>query len=39
MDNTEIHYVTYDPEEIWRAGMDAYMEAGGDVLYAHYTKI
>lgn len=33
MDNTELHYLTYDPEEIWREMMYAYVEAGGDILY------
>lgn len=33
MDNTEIHYLTYDPEEIWSAMIDAYVDAGGEVLY------
>lgn len=33
MDNTELHYVTYDPEEIWNEMMLAYVEAGGDILY------
>ena len=33
MDNTELHYVTYDPEAIWDAMTDAYIEAGGEVLY------
>lgn len=33
MDNTEIHYLTYDAEEIYREMLLAYIEAGGDVLY------
>lgn len=33
MDNSEIHYLSYDPEEIWAAMMAAYAEAGGDILY------
>lgn len=33
MDNTELHYLTYDPEEIWTEMMQNYIEAGGDVLY------
>ena len=33
MDNTEIHYLSYDPEEIWAAMMEAYVDAGGDILY------
>lgn len=33
MDNTELHYVTYDPNAIWEEMMYAYVEAGGDILY------
>lgn len=33
MDNTEIHYLSYDPDEIWDEMITAYVEAGGDVLY------
>ena len=33
MDNTELHYLTYDPEEIWTEMMHSYVEAGGDILY------
>lgn len=33
MDNTELHYVTYDSEEIWKDVVTAYVEAGGDILY------
>lgn len=33
MDTTELHYVSYDPEQIWESMQDAYMDAGGDVLY------
>jgi len=33
MDDTELHYVTYDPKEIWHEMMMAYIEAGGDILY------
>lgn len=32
MDN-ELHYLSYDPEEIWEEMTDAYRDAGGDVLY------
>lgn len=32
MDN-EIHYLSYDPEEIWKEAILAYIEAGGDILY------
>lgn len=33
MDNKEVHYVAYDPEEMWNMAMQAYIENGGDVLY------
>ena len=33
MDNTELHYVTYDPDEIWNEMQQAYIDAGGDILY------
>ena len=33
MDNTELHYVTYDPDAIWDEMILAYVEAGGDILY------
>lgn len=33
MDNTELHYLTYDPEAIWLEMMSAYVAAGGDILY------
>lgn len=33
MDNTEIHYLTYDPDAIWEDMMLNYVEAGGDILY------
>lgn len=29
----DIHFVTYDPDEMWNAAMEAYAEAGGSVLY------
>lgn len=29
----EIHYLSYDPEEIWKEMIVAYVEAGGDILY------
>ncbi len=31
--NDEIHYLSYDPEQIWLEMMTAYVEAGGEVLY------
>lgn len=33
MDNTEIHYLTYDSDEMWQEMNLAYIDAGGDVLY------
>lgn len=33
MDNTELHYLTYDPDAIWEQMMMNYVEAGGDILY------
>ena len=38
MDNTELHYLTYDPDEIWDAMIDAYVDAGGDVVYGGDEK-
>lgn len=38
MDNTETHYLSYDPEEIWDEMIDTYIESGGDVLYAGDEK-
>ena len=32
MDST-IHYLTYDPKEIWRVMFENYVNAGGDILY------
>lgn len=33
MEDNEIHYLLYDEEEIWDTMIDAYINAGGDVLY------
>ena len=33
MDNTELHYLTYDPDEIWKEMIVNYVNAGGDILY------
>ena len=33
MDNTELHYLTYDPDAIWAEMMKKYVDAGGDILY------
>ena len=33
MDNTELHYVSYDPEAIWRDMVSAYYAAGGETLH------
>ena len=33
MDNTELHYLTYDKDAIWEKMILAYLDAGGDILY------
>ena len=33
MENSEVHYLTYDPDAMWQDMITAYIEAGGDVLY------
>lgn len=33
MDNTELHYLTYDSDEIWDQMIINYVDAGGDILY------
>ena len=33
MDNSELHYLTYDPEEVWNEMIINYVNAGGDILY------
>lgn len=33
MDNTELHYLTFDPEAIWDEMITNYVDAGGDLLY------
>mgnify|MGYP003571269337 CR=1 FL=1 len=33
MDSTELHYLTYDPDEIWDEMTKTYIEEGGDILY------
>ena len=33
MDSTELHYLTYDPDEIWDQMIINYVDAGGDILY------
>lgn len=33
MDDTELHYINYDPEEAFQNMQFAYIQAGGDVLY------
>lgn len=38
MDNTELHYVSYDPDELWQEMNIAYLEAGGDILYGGDEK-
>ena len=34
----ELHYCTYDPEEIYEDMIDAYVDAGGDILYSGDEK-
>lgn len=38
MQDTGLHYVTYDPDELWQAMMEAYVGAGGEVLYPGNEK-
>lgn len=38
MDNTELHYLTFDEEEMWLEMVMAYIEAGGGILYAGDEK-
>ena len=33
MDNSELHYITYDPDAIWQEMMVNYVQAGGEVVY------
>ena len=33
MDSNELHYLTYDEAELWKAMVEAYLDAGGDILY------
>ena len=33
MDSTELHYLTYDPDEIWDEMTRTYVDEGGDILY------
>ena len=33
MDNTELHYLTYDESAVWEEMVLAYIGAGGDILY------
>lgn len=38
MDNTELHYLTYDPDAIWRKMIAAYVDNGGEPLYGGDEK-
>lgn len=38
MDTTEIHYLTLDPDALWRRMTQAHREAGGGVLYPGNEK-
>lgn len=33
MDNTELHFLTFDPEEMYREMVEVYVQNGGEVLY------
>ena len=33
MDNSELHYMQCDPEKLWDKMIEAYVDAGGDILY------
>lgn len=33
MDNSELHYMQCDPEKLWNKMIEAYVDAGGDILY------
>ena len=33
MDDNEIHYLTYEAEDLWNEMVEAYIDEGGDVLY------
>ena len=38
MDTSAVHYVSYDPDAIWREMLTAYVDAGGDILYPGNEK-
>ena len=38
MDASELHYVDYDPEKVWDEMINAYLDAGGDILYGGDEK-
>lgn len=38
MDNSELHYVNYDPDVLWEEMHKEYIQAGGDVLYGGDEK-
>lgn len=38
MADAELHYLTYDPDEIWETMLDVYLEQGGDILYGGDEK-
>lgn len=38
MQDTGLHYVTYDPDALWQAMTEAYVGAGGEVLYPGNEK-
>ncbi len=38
MDSTELHFINYDPEELWNRIHSTYIEKGGDILYPGNEK-
>lgn len=38
MDNTEIHYLAFDADEMWREMESVYIDEGGDLLYSGDEK-
>lgn len=38
MQDTGLHYVDYDPDALWQEMCEAYVEAGGDILYPGSEK-
>lgn len=38
MDTSELHYITFDPDEVWEEMNATYLDAGGDILYGGDEK-